>query len=163
MTSAPGRAPKRASPKRRWMIVRVVLAREAGSDLASPPGRDLLVSDGHAFAQLAEAIDRAFARWDRAHLHEFRLADGRRIGPADDDGDDVFDEADLTLAVLEGAPQFSYVFDIGAGWEHDCLILRAPVDPLDEVGMVPREILPVFGWGAIPDQYGRVTADEADA
>lgn len=46
---------------------------------------------------------------------------------------------------------------LGAGWEHECTILRDDVDPLDEAGSVPTEIVPVFGWGATPDQYGRVT------
>ena len=27
----------------------------------------------HSFAELATAIDDAFARWDRSHLHEFEL------------------------------------------------------------------------------------------
>jgi hypothetical protein len=33
----------------------------------------------HNFGQLAEAIDDAFARWDRAHLMRFELADGTRL------------------------------------------------------------------------------------
>jgi hypothetical protein len=33
--------------------------------------------EGHIFKQLADAIDDAFARWDRSHLQEFILADGR--------------------------------------------------------------------------------------
>jgi len=41
----------------------------------------------HAFKQLADAIDDAFARWDRSHLQEFSLADGRRLRDPDPDGD----------------------------------------------------------------------------
>ena len=26
--------------------------------------------------------------------------------------------------------------------------------------MVPSEILPIFGWGTIPDQYGHLTLDD---
>jgi len=48
-------------------------------------GRDLLVSSAHTFAELASAIDRAFARWDLSHWHEFRLLDGRRIVMEDAD------------------------------------------------------------------------------
>ena len=36
----------------------------------------------HTFAQFADAIDTAFARWDRHHLNLFDLADGSCIyGP----------------------------------------------------------------------------------
>lgn len=55
------------------MIVRVLLAAQGGDDLVGTPGRDLLVSDTHTFADLAAAIDCAFARWDLSHLHEFRF------------------------------------------------------------------------------------------
>ena len=45
----------------------------------------------HRFSQLADAIDTAFARRDRAHLSQFVLADGRRIGrPEFDDFDQGF-------------------------------------------------------------------------
>lgn len=35
---------------------------------------------GHAFEQFADAINSAFALWDLSHLHEFAVADGRKIG-----------------------------------------------------------------------------------
>jgi hypothetical protein len=38
------------------------------------PGRVFVVSSLDAFHEFAEAIDDAFARWDRSHLHEFRLS-----------------------------------------------------------------------------------------
>jgi hypothetical protein len=144
------------------MIVRVVLARHAGEGLVDPPGRDLLASASHTFAQLAAAIDRAFARWDLGHLHEFQLANGTRIASADedeglDDGD--LDEARERLARLKARSTFEYVFDLGEGWSHDCAVLRDDVDPQNELGLVPTEIVPVFGWGSIPDQYGRVKPD----
>ena len=43
------------------------------------PGRIFAASRSHTFKQLADAIDDAFARWDRSHLQEFTLADGRRL------------------------------------------------------------------------------------
>ena len=59
------------------------------------PGRIFAAARSHTFAQLARAIDDAFARWDTVHLHEFTLADGTRLtrpyedweelGPAIDD------------------------------------------------------------------------------
>jgi hypothetical protein len=45
-------------------------------DLWPRPGPVLIASRSATFEQLAEAIDDAFARWDRNHLHEFMLADG---------------------------------------------------------------------------------------
>lgn len=55
------------------------------------PGRIFAAARSHSFRELAEAIDTAFARWDRAHLYQFVLADGRRIGqPEFDDFDQGF-------------------------------------------------------------------------
>ena len=34
------------------------------------------------------------------------------------------------------------------------------MDPLEELGIIPREPLPYWGWGEMPDQYGRRTADD---
>src|SRR5687768_11779760 len=160
--------PSRARMPLRWSIVRVTLVSKGGDELADPPGRDLLVSSVHAFAELASAIDRAFARWDLSHLHEFRLADGRRI---------VMEEADefeesasahhvderahsLSSIGLSSGDTFTYIFDLGDEWEHDCTVLRTEVDPEEEAGIVPSEILPILGWGTIPDQYGRLSLDD---
>ena len=147
----------------RWLILRVVLRGQSGEELTEPPGRDLLVSTRHTFAEIAVAIDRAFARWDVSHLHEFVLSDGRRIVAADRDGldDGDLDETVETLASIDLTlgGSFEYVFDLGAGLEHRCTVRRDPVDPLEEAGSVPTQIVPMFGWGTIPDQYGRVTQD----
>lgn len=125
-------------------MLRVVLRRQSGEQLEEPPGRDLLVHSARTFAEIAAAIDRAFARWDISHLHEFQLADGRRIAAADDEGfeDGDLDEAAETLGRLgaEVGMSFEYVFDLGAGWEHECTIVRGDVDPLEEAGIVPTRI-----------------------
>jgi hypothetical protein len=142
---------------------------KGGEELVDPPGRDVLVSSAHTFAELASAIDRAFARWDLSHLHEFRLLDGRRIIMMD--GADEFEEIDparqldeightLSSVGLRVGDTFVYVFDFGDDWEHGCTVLRADVDPEEEAGIVPSEILPIFGWGTIPDQYGRLSLND---
>jgi hypothetical protein len=151
-----------------WLIVRVVLAGHSGEALHDPPGRDLLVSTRHSFKDLASAIDTAFARWDRGHLHEFSLSDGRRIGMADADefgADGELDEAIETLATagLKDGDTFEYVFDLGDSWEHDCTVLRTNVDLRTALGAVPRDIVPAFGWGAVPDQYGRIGPDRDES
>jgi len=80
-----GGTPSQLRKAVRWSTLRVILRSKGGDDLVDPPGRDLLVSSEHTFAELANAIDRAFARWDLSHLHEFRLLDGRRIVMEDAD------------------------------------------------------------------------------
>lgn len=127
------------------------------------------MSDTHTFADLAVAIDRAFARWDLSHLHEFRLTDGRRVGMIDpagvDDDPPGLDERRLTLrqAGVRLGDSFEYVFDFGGSWEHLCSVLRDEVDAVRESGASsPSEIVPLFGWGTIPDQYGRTTPNEDD-
>lgn len=119
-----------------------------------------MVRTSHTFAQIADAIDTVFARWDRSHLHEFTLSDGRRVGVADDEfggGAGELDEAKTTLSELlaHSRDAATYTFDLGAGWEHECTVLRDRVDARAEYGRSPTEIVPVFGWGVIPDQYGR--------
>src|SRR6266545_335213 len=167
VSSARKPAAKRHPNVRPWLILRVILVGQSGETLPEPPGRDLLVSTAHTFRQIAAAIDRAFARWDVSHVHEFHLADARRVVAADDDGfeDGDLDEAVETLARLDIplGRSFEYVFDLGAGWEHACTVLRDQVDPREEAGILPTEILPVFGWGAIPDQYGRAAPDSDDS
>jgi hypothetical protein len=162
----PGRTPSRAQKALRWSIVRVILVSNGG-ELADTPGRDLLVSSMHTFVELASAIDRAFARWDLSHLHEFRLVDGRGI--AMEEADDVDESASaqhlderahsLSSIGLSLGDTFIYVFDLGDDWEHACTVLRVDVDPEAETGIVPSEILPIFGWGTIPDQYGRLSPE----
>lgn len=141
--------------------MRVVLLGMPGEDLEPPPGRDLLVGPRHTFAQLAEAIDSAFARWE-PHEHEFTLADGRRIAPVYEEDEDSLDDARETFASLglRAHARFGYVFDLGDEWRHAAEILRDDVRPKEECGATPTRITPVFGWGAIPDQYGRRTPDD---
>lgn len=39
-------------------------------------------------------------------------------------------------------------------------MLRTDVDPAQEWGDTPAEIVPIFGWGPIPDEYERGSLDE---
>ncbi len=153
------------------MVVRVILVAKGDQELVDPPGRDLLARGSHTFADLAAGIDRAFARWDLSHLNEFRLLDGRRIVMADadgfeDDATDGLDERKVTLheAGLRVGDTFEYVFDFGDNWQHRCSVVRHNTDPVQECGRTPADIVPIFGWGAIPDQYRRTTpeAEEDD-
>jgi hypothetical protein len=79
------------------------------------------------------------------------------VAPADD-----LDERANSLGSigLSSGDTFVYVFDLGDDWKHGCTVLRTDVDPKEEAGIVPSEILPIFGWGTIPDQYGRLSPED---
>ena len=119
-----------------------------------------MVGPSHSFADFAEAIDFAFARWDLSHLHEFELTDGRRIGFADADPDEHswLDHTALRVAREVGPGEtFRYVFDLGDDWRHTCQVMGEKVDPRQEYGELPKRPVALWGWGWIPDQYGRET------
>ena len=124
-----------------------------------PPGRVFIVGPSHSFADFAEAIDAAFARWDLSHLHEFELADERLIGFPDDSFEpDVvwLDHAQLKVArEVKPGDEFSYVFDLGDNWRHRCVVEPEKADPAEEYGEIPARPVAIWGWGWIPDQYGR--------
>ena len=156
----PRRGPTRESRSRSstWISVQVELIEGRGEHCWPRPGRIFAAAAEHSFGQLASAIDDAFARWDRAHLHEFELGDGTRIGMADaelDVEESVVDERILKLSRLKPGEQFVYVFDLGDDWAHLCTAGESPIDPVESLGLVPDRPVPYFGWGAIPDQYGR--------
>jgi hypothetical protein len=67
---------------RSWLSIRVELIQGGGRTLWPRPGRVFAAARSHTFLQLADAIDTAFARWDRAHLSLFELADATDVcGP----------------------------------------------------------------------------------
>lgn len=143
-----------------WLQVRVELEGGGGIECVPPPGRIFVVGPRHSFADLAEAVDGAFARWDRAHLHVFELTDGRRVGDAeiDDDEHGWLDHRALKVArAVSPGDRFSYTFDLGDEWRHGCEVLGEKADPhlLFEPGALPAIPVAIWGWGWIPDQYGR--------
>ena len=109
--------------------------------------------------QLADAIDDAFARWDRSHLQEFTLASQTRLRQPDPDweieGEITEDYQRVKLSRLRPREQFVYVFDLGDNWAHLCTAGAQWIDPIEELGIVPGKPLPYWGWGDIPDQYRR--------
>lgn len=144
---------------RTWLVITVELVGGGGRGPFWPrPGRTFVASRSHSFEQLAEAIDDAFGRWDLAHLHEFTLADGTCIGAPDpdwDEGREVIDARRTKLSRLALGEQFAYVFDLGDYWAHLCTVGPERADPVEAYGVVPDRPAAVFGWGDLPDQYGR--------
>jgi hypothetical protein len=148
---------------RTWLSIRVELVSGRGELLWPRPGRILAAPRTTTFAQLATAIDDAFARWDRAHLHLFHMQDGNRIGRPDwDDEHDGLDGRQVRLSRLAPGEQFAYEFDLGDRWMHLCTVAEQRIDPLEELGVVPDEPVPYWGWGDLPDQYGRRWDDDED-
>lgn len=151
-----------------WLAIRVELLRGGHSGcLWPPPGRDLAVGPKHSFAQLAASIDQAFARWDLSHLHTFDLPDGRLVAEhayiaegCEDDPPAVLDTELLVTDAVDVGQEFTYVFDLGDCWTHRCTVLRDDVDPLDELGILADQPAPYWGWGIIPDQYGRLWSED---
>ncbi|GGQ42882.1 IS1096 element passenger TnpR family protein [Couchioplanes azureus] len=146
-----------------WWSVRVELLGGGKAGAVWPrPGRVFAVSIRHSFCAFAEAIDQAFARWDRSHLREFRLPDDRSVTEFrhHDDIDDLDPVGDLDAdawalgAVLKIGDEFGYTFDAGDGWRHHCSIESEIEDPFAGLGAVPPRPLPIWGWGSIPDPYG---------
>jgi hypothetical protein len=150
-------------PKRRierprqlsWLSIRVELVEGRGERYWPHPGRLFAASKSHSFSQLATAIDDAFARWDRSHIHEFQLSDGTRLGIPDPDFDEIIDDGSERLARLQLGEEFTYVFDLGDDWTHHCTVGTSAIDPVQSLGVVAEVPTSYFGWGAIPDQYGR--------
>lgn len=142
---------------RSWLRIRVDLLGGRGIDCEPSPGRIFIVGPQHSFGDLPEAIDAAFARWDLAHLHGFELADGRRIGILDPDyPNEWLDESALKVTKeVKPGDAFEYVFDFGDDWRHRCTVEDEKADPLEEYGATPSGPVPIWGWGSIPDQYGR--------
>ena len=133
MSRTPALLLSRAGPgaRRTWLSIRVDLIAGHGEALWPRPGRVFAASRSHTFAQLATAIDDAFARWDRSHLHEFTRADGYRLGILSDedyDPEHLLDYRRVTLGRLSPGEQFAYVFDFGDQWEHLCTVGPRRID-----------------------------------
>lgn len=105
---------------RNWPSIRVELIEGHGEHYWPRPGRIFAAARSHTFRDLADAIDDAFARWDRSHLQEFTLASQTRLCIPDPDweveGETTEDFRRVRMSRLELGEQFIYVFDLGADW-----------------------------------------------
>ena len=156
---------------RRWQILTVELLFGLGQTFIPPPGRDLILPPSTTFEQLGLAIDRALGRWDLAHLREFTLADGTRITDEETRrmlhsgglGEGILVErtADLGERVKKHVSVddvFRYVFDLSDEWTCRCTMTGFG-DPESLYGVVVSQPVPIWGWGRLPDQYGRDRRD----
>lgn len=147
-----------------WLSIRVELVEGRGEQYWPRPGRVFAAARSHTFKQLADAIDASFARWDRSHLQEFTLADGSRLCDPDPDweneGQVTDDYRRVKLSRLRPGEHLAYVFDLGDDWAHLCTVGARRIDPVEVLGTLPGPPLPYWGWGDIPDQYGRRWSDD---
>lgn len=141
-----------------WWSITVELVSGRGEYFWPRPGRVLIARPGWTFRVLADAINRTFGRRELAHLHAFTLADGTRITMPDPWGEDFggLDDTSTKLTRLQAGEVFAFTFDYGDGWDHLCTVGHAKVDAEQVAGIVPHRPIPIFGWGALPDQHGRV-------
>jgi hypothetical protein len=151
---------------RTWLPVTVELLGGRGQELWPWPGRIFAVGPSHTFLDLADAINDAFARWDRSHLSVFTLADGRVVTDEETGAEMAgsiggplvapldIEEAKVTR-LLEFGAEFQFTFDLGDSWTHRCVVGEEKIDPVEVLGKRPDAPLPFGGWGTIPDQYGR--------
>ena len=62
------------------------------------------------------------------------------------------------LSSLKLGQRFLYVFDPGDDWTHLCTAADKLIGPAEVVGLDADAMpgpLPHWGWGSMPDQYGR--------
>lgn len=156
---------------RTWLSITVELLGGRGEDLWPPPGRTFAVGPSHTFMDLADAINTAFARWDRAHLSEFTLPDGTLIADLESSLDLVssgFGPVQLVKEIertkvaktVELGDEFRFVFDLGDNWVHRCEVHPVKVDPVETLGIRPKTPLPYWGGETYPTNMvavGRVT------
>ncbi len=156
---------------RTWLSVKVELLGGGGQELWPWPGRVFAVGPSHTFMDLADAVNSTFARWDPSHVSLFTLADGSIVTDeetgsemAGSIGGPVVTPLDIESAkvsrVLEPGAEFQYTFDLGDDWTHRCLIDQEKIDPVEILGRRPAVPVPYWGWGSMPDQYGRRWADD---
>lgn len=148
---------------RTWLSIKVDLVGGRGEEYWPRPGRIFAAARSHTFGDLAEAINVALGRWDFSHLSEFILADGTRISQADpwfDPPEDTVEIRTAKLSRLTLNEQFAYTFDFGDDWQHLCTVGPERIDPAETYGVVPDRPVPFWGWGALPDQYGRRWAED---
>ena len=71
------------------------------------------------------------------------------------------DHAKLKVAKeVKPGEEFEYVFDLGDNWQHRCTVEPTKADPIEEYGIVPQQPVVIWGWGSVPDQYGRLAFEE---
>lgn len=120
----------------------------------------MLVPPNATFEELGLGIDLALGRWDVTRGRSFRTEpfgrhERRRRTSRDDE---IHGTRTVHESVVRGS-RFEYVFDDDAKWVHACVVEEF-VARAQTQGMPPI-VVPIHGWGTIPDQDGQVEASDA--
>lgn len=130
-----------------WLSIWVDLIEGHGEERWPRPGRTFAAAHSHTFKRL----DDAFARWDRSHLQDFTLADGRRLCDPDPDweieGEVTEDCRRVKLSRLQPGDQFANVFYLGDDWAHLRTVGARRIDPVEVLGILPDSAAAVLGLG----------------
>src|SRR5699024_1311410 len=123
-----------------WLSITVELLGGRGQRLWPRPGRTFALGPAHTFADLAEAINLAVARWDLGHLSGMTVSDGSLStdecsGPVL--GSPCFGTLQEVLGCERGkvartgrsGEDFLGSCDRGDGWEYLCTVSAGYVDP----------------------------------
>ncbi len=95
-----------------------------------------------------DAIDDAFARWDRSHPSMLTPADGRVIADEETGAEmagsirgPITAPIDIAAArvarTVEPGAEFQFTFDLGDVWTRRCVVGEVKVDPLEVLGIRP--------------------------
>ena len=156
---------------RAWLSVTVELLGGRGEELWPWPGHVFAVGPSQTFQDFADAINGAFARWDRSHLSMFTLSDGRIVTDretgaemATSVGGPVVKAVDIATArvarTVELGAEFQFTFDLGDDWTHRCVVARKRLTRSTCSATSQTIRCPTGAGAASPDQYGRRWADD---
>ena len=109
-------------------------------NIRPPIWRRVLVPGHFTLRQLYVVIQVAMDGWCGGHLHEFEINGmhyGEPIGPEEDWGVPIVDEAQVKLADLGCGlkTKFLYTYDFGDNWQHEILVEK--VLPMDATVTYP--------------------------
>ena len=124
-------------------------------NIRPPIWRRVLVPDHFTLRQLYVVIQVAMDGWCGGHLHEFEINGehyGEPIGPEEDWGVPIVDEAQVKLADLGCGvkTKFLYTYDFGDNWQHEILVEK--VLPMDATVTYP--ICLKGKWACPPEDCG---------
>ena len=72
----------------------------------------------------------------------------------DGSGTPRYTSLESPLTELKVGVTFTYTFDFGDNWLHHCEVLPT-MDPPEVLGGLVLQVVPIDGWGDLPDQHGR--------
>ena len=119
----------------------------------------MLVPPTATFSDFGLGVDLAFGRWDVTRRRSFRAGwHGRHERPGSAKGD--LPPERIVHGSMPRGTRFEYLFDDDEKWVHECVVEEL-VARRETAGQAPGSV-PILGWGTIPDQFGRQTAEDQD-